>query len=148
EAYKNLSAILQLEDEAKFEWGAGPSPAEREQLVRIGAKARSVFITLLALVNRRLSINLASVPETVHAEFRGFAQGLANQFDGLAARVEGKPEPSVALTPLYERVKAAAQAASPPGDESQLTNLPGRIALYEDLLSQMDQLERNVANPE
>ena len=147
EAYKNLSAMLQLEDEAKFEWSAEPSSAERTRLARLGADARSVFITLLALVNRRLSISLATVPATVHSEFRSFARGLANQFNALAHRIEGKPETSAQLVPLFERVKAAAQAASSPGVESKFANLPGRLSLYEDLLLKMDQLDRDTANP-
>jgi multidrug resistance protein MdtO len=147
DVYKNLTAMLQLEDESKFEWGAGPSPAERAHLARLGAEARSVFITLLALVNHRLSVSLAAVPAALRTELQGFARGLANQFNALAHRIEGNPEPFVALTPLFERVKAAARAASPSPDESQFAHLPGRLALYEDLLLQMDQLQRDAANP-
>jgi multidrug resistance protein MdtO len=144
--YQDLNATLRLNDESKYEWGAGlaDAEAERTQVAHAATDAQGVFLALLALVHHRLSIDLSSMPPDLHARFQALAQGVVLRLAAVADRVEGKLEPP---TPdpasLLARVQEAAGDALPTLEATISAHLPGRIALYEDLLARIAQLDRD-----
>jgi multidrug resistance protein MdtO len=145
--YQQLTATLRLHDESRFEWGTelADAEAERAQVVRLAADSQGVFLALLALVHHRLSADLSSIPPALHEEFQALAQGVVRRLEALADRLEGKPEsPAPSLPPLFARVQGVARDVLPTLDTPLSAHLPGRIALYQDLLARITQLDRDV----
>ncbi len=148
--YQELNAILREHDESKYEAGAGlaEAEAERAQVARLAADAQGVFLALLALVHHRLAIDLSSLPPALHAKFQALAEGVVLRLTALADRVEGKPELTTPdLASLLARAQEAARDALPALDPTLSAHVPGRIALYEDLLAQIAQLARDAVAP-
>jgi multidrug resistance protein MdtO len=150
QVYQELSATLRLQDESKYEWGARlpDAEAERAQVAQLATDTQGVFLALLALVHHRLSIDLSSIPPALRAQFQSLAQGVILRLEAVARRVEGKPEPPAPdLASLAARVEAAAHDAMPELVDTLSAHLPGRIAVYEDLLARIAQLDRDAVAP-
>ena len=148
--YQDLNAALRLHDESRYEWGArlADAEAERAQVANLAADAQGVFLALLALVHHRLSIDLSSIPPDMHARFQALAEGVILRLAAVADRVEGKPEPpSPDLATILAHVEEAAHDALPTLEATLSAHLPGRIALYEDLLARIHQLDRDAVAP-
>ena len=127
--------------------GAPGSPTRRlsaRRFARLAADSQGVFLALLALVHHRLSADLSSIPPALHDEFQALAQGVVRRLEAIANRLEGKPEsPAPALPPLFARVQGVARDVLPTLDSTLSAHLPGRIALYQDLLARITQLDQD-----
>jgi multidrug resistance protein MdtO len=148
--YQNLTTTLRLHDESKFEWGAGveDAEAERARITKLAGDTQAVFIALLALIHHRLSGNLAAMPPALHVELQGLAQALIQRLDAIANRIQGRAEgPSTPLASQLEHAKEVAKELTPTLNELLRTHVPGRIALYEDLLHQVERLDRDAFAP-
>jgi predicted trehalose synthase len=141
--YQDLATTLRLHDESKFEWGAGVADAraERERILRIIAGAQSVFLALLALVHHRLGRDLSPLSETIRKHFHVLANGIVSQLETVADRTEGKNENSPpVLAPLLEQVNVAVRSEADMIDPALLPHLHGRLALYQNLVHQIEKL--------
>jgi multidrug resistance protein MdtO len=148
--YQNLTTTLRLHDEAKFEWVSDPeeAEAERDLVARVVSDAEAVFLALLALVHHRLSGHLVSSPPPIHEPLQDLAHAIISRLEALANRIQGRSEgTSPALEPLFARVREVSRVVTPTlAPEFQL-HVPGRIALYEELLARVSQLDRDVPPP-
>ena len=62
--------------------------------------------------------------------------------------MQGKPQPATPdLASLLARAQEAARQALPVLESTLAAHLPGRIALYEDLLARIAQLDRDAVAP-
>jgi multidrug resistance protein MdtO len=148
--YQDLTTTSRLRDESKFEGGAGltDAEAERARIARLTGDVEGVLHTMLALVHHRLTVDLSAIPAPMHAAFQALAQGVIARLEALANRIEGKPEtPSRAVTPLFAQAQKAVTEAMPALNATIATHLPGRLALYENLVEQISQLERDADGP-
>jgi len=148
--YQNLTTTLRLHDESKFEQGAGleDAEAERGRIALIASDAQAVFLALLALVHHRLSGTLAATPAPVHEPLQNLAQAIVVRLDGLADRIEGRAKgPLPALEPLFARAEEASREALPTMDPQPGLQVPGRIALYKELVGRISQLDRDALTP-
>ncbi len=146
--YQNLTTTLRLQDESKFEWGVGAAhgDADRARVIKLAADAQAVFLALLALIHHRLSANLAAMPPALHVELQGLAQGIIHRLEAIANRVQGRSEgPSPALDPLLVRARQVSVDLAPTLDEVLRTHVPGRIALYDELVACINQLDRDAS---
>lgn len=146
--YQNLTTTLRLQDESKFEWGARGTDAEAERVrvVRLATDTQDVFLAILALIHHRLGGNLAVSPPALHAELQKLAEGVVSKLEALANRIQGRSEgPSPALNPLFSRVQTVAQELAPELNDLLRTHVPGRVALYGQLLARINQLDRDAS---
>ncbi len=148
--YQNLTTTLRLHDESKFEWtdDAEEAEAERKRVSRIVSDAQAVFLALLALVHHRLSGNLIVSPPPIHKPIQDLAQGIIQRLEALANRIQGRAEgPAPALEPLLAHVKQVSHELLPTLDPKSRLHVPGRVALYEELLVEMSRLDRDATPP-
>jgi multidrug resistance protein MdtO len=148
--YQDLTTTLRLHDESKFEWGAGLADAEAERAVigRLAADAQAVFLALLALIHHRLNADLSSLAPALRAKFQALAQGVLLRLEALANRIQGKEETaSPDLPMLFAQVEAATREAIPSLEPQLAAWLPGRLALYEDLIARIADLDRDAISP-
>ena len=145
--YQDLATTLRLHDESKFEWGAGlvDAEAERASVIRLAADIQSVFLALLALVHHRLNADLSPLPHAVHMELHSLAREIVIRLEMLASRVDGKGDLSPAdLGAQLARVRLMADEARPALEPQLAAHLPGRLALYQDLVVKIGQLDHDI----
>ena len=148
--YQDLTTTLRLNDESKFEWGAGLADAEGERAViaRLAADAQATFLALLALIHHRLNADLSSVPPDLRQKFQALAQGVWMRLEALANRLQGREELAAPdLRRLFAQVEAAASTTIPALEPQLAVWLPGRLALYEDLIARIADLDRDAVPP-
>lgn len=148
--YQDLATTLRLHDESKFEWGVGlaDARAERERVRQIMGGTQSVFLALLALVHHRLGRDLTPLSDNVRKHFHVLANGIVSQLETVADRTEGKKENSPPqLTPLLEQVNETVRSEADRIDPALLPHLDGRLALYQNLIHQIEKLDRAVVRP-
>ena len=147
QVYQDLSSTLRLHDESKFEHGAGPAGAapDRAGVVRLVADAQSAFLSLLALVHHRLTVDLAPAPSDVHQALHLVAGGVVDGFKLLGRRVaEGTATIEFNPGPLLDEARQRLDAAGPGMEPGLRMQLDGRFALYEDLVSNMGRVRDSV----
>jgi multidrug resistance protein MdtO len=148
--YQDLATTLRLQDESKFEWGAGLADAESERAVigRLAADGQAVFLALLALIHHRLNADLSSLAPALRDRFQALAQGVLQRLEAIANRIQGKEETaSPDLPDLFAQLEAATRAAIPVLQPELAAWLPGRLALYEDLIGRIADLDRDAVPP-
>jgi multidrug resistance protein MdtO len=148
--YQDLTTTLRLQDESKFEWGADLADAETERAVigRLAVNAQAVFLALLALIHHRLNADLSSLAPALHDRFQALAKGVLQRLEAIANRIQGKEETaSPDLPDLFAQLEAATRAAIPVLQPELAAWLPGRLALYEDLIGRIADLDRDAVPP-
>jgi hypothetical protein len=148
--YQELRTTLRLNDESKVESGAGQAEVETERVVigRVVAHAQAVFVALLALIHDRLNADLSSVAPALYARSQVLARGVLLLLEALANSIEGNEEmPSPDLPGLFAEHEAATRSAIPTLEPQLAVWLPGHLALYEDLIGRIADLERDALPP-
>ena len=102
--YSELAAALRLSAESASELDAEEARPEREQLGRLAAQAKAVFLSLLALIRHRIAPDFPELPAPVQGAARAFDHGVGEVMDALADRLDGRP--ARALPSLAERLAA------------------------------------------
>jgi multidrug resistance protein MdtO len=148
--YQDLATTLRLHDESKFEWGAGVAKAraERARIMRIMTETQSVFLAMLTLVHHRLTRDLSPISETLRKSFHVLANGIVLQLEAVANRTEGKSESAPPLlAPLIEELNEMVRRESNIMDPAILPHLQGRLALYKNLVHQLEKLNQAAVPP-
>jgi multidrug resistance protein MdtO len=150
--YQDLTTTLRLHDESKFEWGVGrpDAEAERVRVARLAANAQAVFMALLAAVRHRLDVTLqvAAMPAAAHQPLRALGPAVTGVLEALGDRIDGKATPSAPpLAPVLARAREAVDEAEAGLDPRVHAHWRGRIAVYEDLVAQVVELERVAETP-
>lgn len=145
-----FAAVHSHADSMVFEFGPHRANnfALRDRILRWQASARTLYLVQIAILQYRIQIDYASVPEEVIAAHRAFDTSVAQVLNGIAANVDdvtSEPE-DLSLSPVFEifekAVKDWYQARGlglPPRDQgilalsNQLCNLVTRLA--KDVLS-------------
>jgi multidrug resistance protein MdtO len=147
--YQNVSTALRMCDEASFEPGAGTpqARAQRAALQRLAGTAQAALLAVLALARHRLDVDLGRGRQQAIRHLHPLALAVADCFEVLAARLEGKPGAGPAdLQPLLQRgVRGVdALAADPALDASTRAHLVARLALYRDVVARLEGLRADV----
>ena len=139
-----------MHDESKFEWGAGlaDAGAERASIAKLTADAQSIFLALQALVHHRLSIDFTPMPVAVRKEIHALGAEVVSRLESFANRMEGRITPTSAdLTSRLAHARQVVDEVKSMVDPQLMPHLPGRLALYEDLLAKITQFDRDSMPP-
>ena len=150
--YQDLTTTLRLHDESKFEWGVGQrdGEAERARVARLAAHAQAVFMTLLAVVRHRLDVTLhvAAMPPGAQERILAIGPTVTAVLETLGNRIDGKAGPSApSLPPVLVRAREAVDEAASGLDPTTRAHWRARIAVYDDLVAQLVELERVAESP-
>jgi multidrug resistance protein MdtO len=148
--YQDLATTLRLHDESKFEWGAGlaDAKAERAYVARLAADTQAIFLAVLAMVHHRLNVDFTAMPPVVRKEFRSLAEVVASRLETLADQTEGKAGLNTSdLGPQLALARTVADDTMPALEPQLRAHLPGRLALYKDLVAKIAQFERDAMPP-
>jgi hypothetical protein len=113
--YTELAATLRMANESSLELDEHESRAEREWVKRLGARAQTVFLAVLALIRHRVSPGFPTLPAPVQEAMRELSRGVGEALDALAERIDRRP---VRPLPDLARRLDALEALTLPADES------------------------------
>ena len=113
--YTELAATLRMANESSLELDEHESRAEREWVKRLGARAQTVFLAVLALIRHRVSPDFPTLPAPVQKALRELSRGVGEALDALAERIDRRP-----VRPLLDLARRldALEALTLPADES------------------------------